>query len=119
MFHIPLRVVSGYPGSPEAILSVQRGEIDGRCGWSWSSLMSRDKYLLDNKQLVVALQLGVENSLGLPGVPLAGDLTNDPKEKAALKLIFSRPYHRAPVRGRLPGWPRIGRRRCATASTRP
>jgi tripartite-type tricarboxylate transporter receptor subunit TctC len=90
MFHLPVRVISGFPGSPEAILSIQRGEIDGRCGWSWSSLISRDKRLLDTKEINVALQLGVENNLNLPGVPLLGDLTDDPKQKAALKLIFSR-----------------------------
>ena len=90
MFHLPVRIVSGYPGRAEAVLSIQRGEIDGLCGWSWSSLMSRDKYLLDNKQLYVALQLGVEKNLDLAGVPLIGDLTDDPKQKAALKLIFSR-----------------------------
>ena len=90
MFHLPLRVVSGYPGRAEAVLSIQRGEIDGLCGWSWSSLMSRDKHLLDSKQLFVPLQLGVEKNLDLPGVALVGDLTDDPKQKAALKLIFSR-----------------------------
>ena len=90
MFHLPLRIVSGYPGRAETVLSIQRGEIDGLCGWSWSSLMSRDKFLLDSKQLNVALQLGVEKNLDLPGVPLIGDLTGDPKQKAALKLIFSR-----------------------------
>ena len=90
MFHLPLRVISGYPGRPETVLSIQRGEIDGLCGWSWSSLMSRDKTLLDSRQIGIALQLGVENSLNLPGVPLVGDLTDDPKQKAALKLVFSR-----------------------------
>jgi tripartite-type tricarboxylate transporter receptor subunit TctC len=90
MFHLPLRVVSGYPGRAEMVLSIQRGEIDGLCGWSWSSLMSRDKALYDAKEIRVVLQLGVEGGLGLPGVPLAGDLTADPKQKAALKLIFSR-----------------------------
>src|ERR1700680_2032352 len=90
MFHLPLRVVSGYPGRAEAVLSIQRGEIDGLCGWSWSSLMSRDRALFDSKQIHVTLQLGVEKNLDLPGVPLAGALTADPKQKAALKLIFSR-----------------------------
>jgi len=90
MFHLPLRVVSGYPGRAEAVLSIQRGEIDGLCGWSWSSLMSRDRALYDSKQIHVTLQLGVEKTLDLPGVPLAGDLTTDPKQKAALRLIFSR-----------------------------
>jgi tripartite-type tricarboxylate transporter receptor subunit TctC len=90
MFHLPVRVVSGFPGRAEAVLSIQRGEIDGLCGWSWSSLMSRDKQLLDTKQINVALELGVDKALDLPGVPVLGDLTDDAKQKAALKLIFSR-----------------------------
>lgn len=90
LFHLPLRVVSGYPGRAEAVLSIQRGEIDGLCGWSWSSLLSRDKELYDSGQIVVTLQLGVENNPRLPNVPVLGNLTSDPKQKAALKLIFSR-----------------------------
>jgi tripartite-type tricarboxylate transporter receptor subunit TctC len=90
MFHLPVRVVSGFPGRAETVLSIQRGEIDGLCGWSWSSLMSRDKQLLDSKQINVALELGVDKTLDLPGVPVLGDLTGDAKQKAALKLIFSR-----------------------------
>jgi tripartite-type tricarboxylate transporter receptor subunit TctC len=90
LFHLPLRVVSGYPGRAEAVLSIERGEIDGLCGWSWSSLMSRDKRLLDTHAIHVAVQLGVENSLHIPGVPLVGDLAQDAQQRAVLRLIFSR-----------------------------
>ncbi len=90
LLHLPVTVVSGYPGRAEAVLSIQRGEIDGLCGWSWSSLMSRDRALYDSGQIVVTLQLGVEKSLEIPNLPVLGDLTSDPKEKAALRLIFSR-----------------------------
>jgi tripartite-type tricarboxylate transporter receptor subunit TctC len=90
MFHLPGRLISGFPGGTEVLLSMQRGEVDGRCGWSWSSLISRDKFLLDQKQVYVPLQLGVEKNPDIPNVPLVVDLTNDPKEKAALRLIFSR-----------------------------
>jgi tripartite-type tricarboxylate transporter receptor subunit TctC len=90
LFHLPVRVVTGYPGRAEAVLSIRRGEIDGLCGWSWSSLQSQDRTLYDSGQIVVPLQLGVEKSPSLPNVPVLGDLTSDPKQKAALKLIFSR-----------------------------
>ena len=90
LFHLPVRVVTGYPGRPEAVLSIQRGEIDGLCGWSWSSLISRDQALYDSGQIVVTLQLGMAKSPDLPNVPVIGDLTSDPREKPALKLIFSR-----------------------------
>jgi tripartite-type tricarboxylate transporter receptor subunit TctC len=90
LFHLPLRLISGFPGRSEVVLSLQRGEIDGICGWSWSSLMSRDKHLLDNRQIQVVLQLGVEKNLEIRNVPLVGDLTADPTQKAVMKLIFSR-----------------------------
>ena len=90
MFHLPGRLITGFPGGTEVLLSMQRREVDGRCGWSWSSLISRDKHLLDQKLVTVPLQLGLESNPDIPNVPLVLDQTNDPKEKAALKLIFSR-----------------------------
>jgi tripartite-type tricarboxylate transporter receptor subunit TctC len=90
LFHLPGRLVTGYPGGAEVVLAMQRGEVDGRCGWSWSSLLSRDKPLLDRKLIAIPVQLGVEANPDLPNVPLVMDLTSDAKQKAALKLIFSR-----------------------------
>jgi tripartite-type tricarboxylate transporter receptor subunit TctC len=90
MFHLPGRLITGFPGGTEVLLAMRRGEVDGRCGWSWSALLSRDKQLLDEKLVTVPVQLGVEVNKDIPGVPLILDLTNDAKEKAALKLIFSR-----------------------------
>ena len=34
------RVITGYLGSQETIIAIERGEVDGRCGWGWSSLKS-------------------------------------------------------------------------------
>jgi tripartite-type tricarboxylate transporter receptor subunit TctC len=90
MFHLPGRLITGFPGGTEVLLSMKRGEVDGRCGWSWSSLLSREKYLLDQKLVTIPLQLGLEKNPDLPDVPLVLDLTNNPKEKAALRMIFSR-----------------------------
>ncbi len=90
LFHLPVRIVTGFPGRAEMVLSIERGEIDGLCGWSWSSLESRDRALYESGKIVVTLQLGVDKSPGLPPVPVLGDLTSVPKQKAALKLIFSR-----------------------------
>ncbi|HEX5282187.1 MAG TPA: hypothetical protein VFW28_19060 [Micropepsaceae bacterium] len=90
LFHLPVRIVTGYPGRAEMVLSIERGEIDGLCGWSWSSLQSRDRALYNSGKIIVTLQLGVEKSPGLPDVPVLGGLTSDPRQKAALKLIFSR-----------------------------
>jgi tripartite-type tricarboxylate transporter receptor subunit TctC len=90
LFRLPLRIVTGYPGGTEIILAMERREVDGRCGWSWTSLLSRSRALLDGKQIDIPLQIGLEKDKGLSDVPLIMDLTGDPLEKAALKLIVSR-----------------------------
>src|SRR5262249_57190370 len=47
LFHLPMRLVGGYPCGADMVLSMQRREIDGRCGWSGASLVSRNKAMLD------------------------------------------------------------------------
>jgi tripartite-type tricarboxylate transporter receptor subunit TctC len=90
LFHLNLKIVTGYPGSNEIDLAVERGEVDGRCGWSWSSMLSRSKNLLDEKKINVVLQLSLRKHEDLPNVPLVTEETKDPKQLAALKLILSR-----------------------------
>jgi tripartite-type tricarboxylate transporter receptor subunit TctC len=90
LFKLPLKIVTGYPGGTEIILAMERREVDGRCGWSWTSLLSRSKALLDNKQIDITLQIGLQKDKALGDVPLIMDLTDDLQKKAALKLIVSR-----------------------------
>jgi tripartite-type tricarboxylate transporter receptor subunit TctC len=92
MFNLPLKLVTGYPGGTEMILAMERHEADGRCGWSWTSLLSRNKNLLDSKQINLTLQIALEKDKhpALQDVQLVTDLTDDPRKKAALKLFVSR-----------------------------
>jgi tripartite-type tricarboxylate transporter receptor subunit TctC len=90
LFHLNLKLVTGYPGGNDVALALQRGEVNGRCGWSWSSLVSRDKSMLDSKMIVVTLQFALKRDPALPNVPLIMDVTKDPAQIAALKLIVSR-----------------------------
>ena len=90
LFKLPLKIVTGYPGGTEIILAMERREVDGRCGWSWTSLLSRSKALLDGNQIDITLQIGLQKDKALASVPLIMDLTDDPQKRAALKLIVSR-----------------------------
>jgi tripartite-type tricarboxylate transporter receptor subunit TctC len=90
MFHLPLKIVTGYPGGTEITLAMERHEVDGRCGWSWTSLLSRNKALLDSRQLDVVLQIALEKTRDLPNVPLIVDVADTADQKAALKLIVAR-----------------------------
>jgi tripartite-type tricarboxylate transporter receptor subunit TctC len=92
MFHLPIRIVTGYPGGTEITLAMQRHEVDGRCGWSWTSLLSRNKAMLTAKEINLTLQIALakDDDPNLANVPLIIDMTSDPAARAALKLIVSR-----------------------------
>jgi tripartite-type tricarboxylate transporter receptor subunit TctC len=90
LFRLPMKLVAGYQGGAEMVLAMERREIDGRCGWSWTSLVSRDKALYDAGAIAVTLQIALARHEDLPDVPLVTDLVDDPQKLAALKLIVSR-----------------------------
>jgi tripartite-type tricarboxylate transporter receptor subunit TctC len=84
------RVISGYPGGNDINLAMERGEVQGRCGWSWSSVKSTRWSWFTEKKVHVLLQLSLEKHEDLPKVPLITDLADTPDEKQILSLIFAR-----------------------------
>ena len=91
MFKLPMKVVTGFSGGGADInLGMERGEVNGRCGWSWSSLLSQSRPLLDGKKINIVVQLALQKHEDLPNVPLIMDLPTSEQNKAALRLIASR-----------------------------
>jgi tripartite-type tricarboxylate transporter receptor subunit TctC len=85
-----MRIVSGYPGGNDVVLAMERGEVKGRCGWSWSSVVSTHRVWLDEKKMTVLAQLALQKHPDLPNVPLIVDLAKTDEQKQILKLIFAR-----------------------------
>jgi tripartite-type tricarboxylate transporter receptor subunit TctC len=84
------KIISGYPGGNDINLAMERGEVQGRCGWSWSSVKStRWSWYTDGK-VKVLIQLSLEKHEDLPKVPLITDLADTPEEKQILTLVFAR-----------------------------
>jgi tripartite-type tricarboxylate transporter receptor subunit TctC len=90
VFGAKLKLITGYPGTADILLAIERGELGGMCGWSWSTLKSRSKKLYDSGEIAVPVQLGLTPHEDLANVPLITTLTKDPTKVAVLKLIFSR-----------------------------
>jgi tripartite-type tricarboxylate transporter receptor subunit TctC len=90
MFKLPMKVVAGYGSAAEVVIAIKRSEVDGRCGWSWSSLVSWNRDMYEGKQLDVVLQLAAQKVDELPDVPLVTEVTDVPDQRTALKLIVSR-----------------------------
>jgi len=57
MFKLPMKTVAGYGSAAEVVVAIKRAEVDGRCGWSWSSLISWNREMFESKELDVVLQL--------------------------------------------------------------
>ena len=85
-----IKIVSGYPGGNDIDLAMERGEVDGRCGWSWSSLAATRKQWVDSGSVKVLVQLALHKHPDLPNVPLIMDFAQTEEQRAMLKLIFAR-----------------------------
>ena len=90
LFGAKIKLVTGYPGGSGINLAMERGEVEGRCGWSWSSVKSRSADWLRDKKINLLIQLGLEKSPDLPDVPLIIDVAGTDEQKQVLRLILSR-----------------------------
>ena len=80
------KVVSGYPGGNEITLALERGEVEGYCGWALGSIKTRaPEWLRDGKVRPLAqFTLGKSD---LPGVPLATELARNDRERRAIEFF--------------------------------
>ncbi|HEY6257916.1 MAG TPA: hypothetical protein VIY51_19195 [Xanthobacteraceae bacterium] len=85
-----MKLISGYPGGNDVGLAMERGEVQGRCGWSWSSVQATHKDWLAQKKITVLVQLALSRHPDLPDVPLITDLAKTDEQRQLLKLIFAR-----------------------------
>jgi tripartite-type tricarboxylate transporter receptor subunit TctC len=69
---------------------MERGEVNGRCGWSWSSVKSTHKSWIDEKKMIVLVQLSLNKHPELPDVPSVIDFAKTDEQRAILKMIFAR-----------------------------
>jgi tripartite-type tricarboxylate transporter receptor subunit TctC len=99
IFDAKLQLVTGYPGGAEITLAIERGEVDGRCGWSLSSIKATRPDWLKEKKLNLLLQMSLERSPELPDVPAVVEKAKDDRQRSILKLVFSRQLMGRPFLG--------------------
>jgi tripartite-type tricarboxylate transporter receptor subunit TctC len=84
------KIIEGYPGGNDVVLAMERGEVSGRCGWSWSSVKSTHKAWIDQKKMIVLVQLSLHKHPELPDVPLVTDFAKTDEQRQILKMVFAR-----------------------------
>jgi tripartite-type tricarboxylate transporter receptor subunit TctC len=92
-----MEIITGYPGTNEAALALERGEVTGRV-WDMEGIkVGRPQWLKDGTIQILG-QLAEKKMPEVPAnVPLVRDFVKDAKQRAALDVIFlsttlARPY---------------------------
>ena len=97
MLGTKFKVVTGY-NTAESRLAVERGESEGVCGLSYSTLKASNPDWIVNKRINVLVQTGATAQQGLETVPLLVNLAPDAESKKVLGLLagpeeMGRPYY--------------------------
>ena len=90
VFDAPIKLVAGYPGTNEIALAMERGEVEGLCGLSWSTIKTRHAQWLKEKKITIIVQAAFKKEPDIDAsVPLVMDMTKDSEKLQILKLILA------------------------------
>ena len=84
------KVIGGYTEGSGTTLALERGEVDGVCGLSYSTLRTMHADWFRDRKVNVIVQIGLEKIRDLPDVPNALDLIANPEDRRVLELILIR-----------------------------
>lgn len=87
--HTKFKVIGGYTEGSGVTLALERGEVDGVCGMSYSTLKATHPDWFRDHRVNVILQIGLNRLKELPNVPSALDLVSG-HDKDVLELILIR-----------------------------
>jgi tripartite-type tricarboxylate transporter receptor subunit TctC len=90
-----MRIVQGYKGTTDAVLAMERGEVQGACA-SYGQFRIYEQLIREGK-LVFLLRAEEEPIAEIPDVPSIFDYAKDDEQRALMRFIFSstefgRPY---------------------------
>ena len=97
------KVVNGYPGTNEISMAIESGEVQGACGYSWTTLQGRRRHWLTSNLVNILVQEVPEPYAEMTkmGVPVAQKFAKTDEQRQILDLVYSqlkfgRPYVTAP-----------------------
>ncbi len=91
------KVISGYPGTREVNLAMDRNEVQGNGAITWASIKATMTAMLAEKRINLIVQFGLKHHSELPHVPNALKYATTADQRDALMLLFAtqefgRPY---------------------------
>ncbi len=90
-------IVTGYNGSTHITLAMERGEVDGVCGWNWSGARSQKSDWIRDKVINLLAQIGADENdeLTQMGVPTIWKfISGDENRKVAEFILAQKGFER-------------------------
>ncbi len=100
-FGTKFKIITGYKGSRQTKLALEKGEVQGTFANSWGDLKAQKMEWITNKKVNIIIQHGAKKHKELPDVPLFQDQAKTKAQRQGLKLMlanqsFSKPYFMPP-----------------------
>jgi tripartite-type tricarboxylate transporter receptor subunit TctC len=83
-----IRIKRGYDGTASIMLAMERREIHGMCGMVYAALQTAHPTWLIQKRVRLLMQIGLERSDRLLGVPFVMDFAKNDDDLRLLRLLF-------------------------------
>ncbi len=81
------KVIMGYRSTHQVNLAMERGEVQGRAGNNFNSLMARDAEWVKDHKINILLQIGQAKEPGFENVPMLTSFAKDEKTRRVLQLF--------------------------------
>src|ERR1700757_2639308 len=88
VFGTKFKLVMGYRGSNEAMLAVERGEVEGH-STAWTAVKVAHPDWLRGASVAILVQFALKRHAELPDVPTAVELARNEQERAILSAIMN------------------------------
>jgi tripartite-type tricarboxylate transporter receptor subunit TctC len=89
VFGAKLKLVSGYPGTNDVALAMERGEVQGMCGLSWSTVKTRHLDWITARKVNIPVQAGLHKEADISDVPGVLELAKTPEQTQIVRLILA------------------------------
>jgi tripartite-type tricarboxylate transporter receptor subunit TctC len=83
------KVITGYKGTPDRVLAMERGEIEGACGLTTGLVKSNLSRQYAQGKLKVIAQAGLTRDSDFPDAPNMLDQAKTPEQRQVLEFIYA------------------------------
>jgi tripartite-type tricarboxylate transporter receptor subunit TctC len=83
------KVITGYQGSAQILLAMERGEVEGFCAIGWTYLKLRKGDWLKEKKINILYQMALTKHPELPDVPAIIDYAKTPEDRKAFEFLLA------------------------------